>query len=202
MAEADGYSAVSALLPATVEPEPLPTGFADGVLAQVSREAAPSGGAIRGSWSRFQIVGYAALFVAAIVLGAGMLDARHDASVSQGLVQELLATDEGLELHGEGPAEAKILPIKAGAAMVIASGFEEPPPGRTYQLWMMEGDECRADYSDPGCHVWSGGLFDTSDGMGLSWYRGSMGNVDRAAVTIERTGGSEQPTGEPVCISG
>lgn len=66
-----------------------------------------------------------------------------------------------------------------------------PPPGETYQLWAR---------SDDG-RVWSLGTF-TTDTTGVAQYTATVGNdiasYSAALVTLEKAGGSDAPTSQPV----
>ncbi|MFD3313163.1 anti-sigma factor domain-containing protein [Streptomyces sp. NPDC058694] len=74
-------------------------------------------------------------------------------------------------------------------AVFVVSGMADPPQGKVYQLWFDDGGTMRsAGLMDPGRSdqsVLMHGALDGASGMG---------------ITIEPTGGSEQPTSTPLAL--
>ena len=189
MIEADGYARDASSLLLTVDPAPVPEGFEDRVFARVTDERAVPSTAPRRKrrWSLAAVMSVV-LLIATVALGVALLDTRNDLAESERVLAAVVGT-EGLELTGTNGAVAKMVPTDDGSVFV-ASGLPEPPEGRTYQLWLMRGDE-----------VTSGGTFDSSDGFARVEVPRSVEQFERAAVTVEPAGGSEEPTSEPVMAS-
>jgi anti-sigma-K factor RskA len=190
MAEADELSEAADSLSLTVEPVSPPFGFTQTVLERVAqeRDVAPTPGTTRNRWRPIVALSYAAVAVFAVVMSAIALDARQDAEVNRRAVTALLDAVQGIELRGEAGV-AKVVPGEAGAVFV-ATGLEDLPGGRTYQLWLLRD----------GTPV-SAGTFDVSEGVVVLRTTRSPDAFDGAAVTVEPSGGSPQPTTDPVMKS-
>ncbi|MGH2699063.1 MAG: anti-sigma factor [Actinomycetota bacterium] len=191
MAEADHLSDAADSLLSSVEPVAMPPAFTRTVLERVERERAgttlsmPS----RRRWKPLMALSFAAVVVFAAVMGAIALNARQDADANRRLATALLGGSQGIELEGAGGVVAKVVPGETGAVFV-ATGLEDVPSDRTYQLWLMR----------EGVPV-SAGTFDVSEGVAILRTSRSPRAFDGAAVTIEPSGGSPQPTTEPVIQS-
>jgi len=197
--EAKSHSDVIDELALTIDPAPLPAGFADGVLALAQRrEPAPSetpepaGAQVRPfrPFRRPALSGILAAAAAVIigVLGAGFLDARSDLQRSRQVISALTA-ERGLALTGTGGSEGHMVPTENGA-LFAAVGLPEPPAGRTYQLWALQNEG-----------PLSLGTFGVEDGEAVVRIEDPVEGVDGMAVTVEPEGGSEQPSTDPVMRS-
>jgi anti-sigma-K factor RskA len=208
-AEADGYAEVAAALPLAVEPEPLPEGFTERLMARLAmpeapapptsqtpgrRAAAPPAAPTRGlkrPRARSRLghgLAYAALAIAIAVLAVNLWTLRREAQQDHRLLQAIVRY-EGMWLRGKDDAAGRIVATKEGG-LFVASGLPEAPPGRTYQLWLIyaAGPE-------------SGGTFEPSDGVAVVTTDKSLEHVQVVAVTLERAGGSAQPTTNPIIKS-
>ncbi|MBA2274366.1 MAG: anti-sigma factor [Actinobacteria bacterium] len=194
--EAKAHSGVIDELALTVDPVPLPVGFADGVLALAKRREPSPGetpepaGAQVLPFRRPVLSGVVAAAAAAIigVLGAGFLDARSDLRRTRQVIIALTA-DHGLALAGAGGSEGHMVPTENGA-LFAAVGLPEPPAGRTYQLWVLRNDQ-----------FLSLGTFGVEEGEAVVRIEDPVEGVDGMAVTVEPEGGSEQPSTDPVMRS-
>ena len=188
MAEADAYGAATEGLALSVEPAPLPAGFADSVLAKVARPAPQPAPAPR-PWNRWlAALGAASLLVIGL-LTAALLDTRTDYDRAQRALAQILHDDRGMRLTGESGAVARMIPTPDGG-LFAAAGLREPPEGHTYQLWIIrEGTPEDA------------GTFDVADGSVVLDVEDSLEGAEAVAVTIELDGGAAQPTTDPVISS-
>lgn len=201
MREAEGFSAPAAALALAVEEAPLPAGFADAVVARVASErperaAAPS--RVDG-WFRWRkvLAGVAAAsVVATIVLAGAFLAQRAQVRRYEDAVPPLVH-GEGMRLAGAGGAVARMVPTADGATL-FATGLDEAPERHTYQLWLMV---CTDPEVIETCDPTSAGTFDVSGGIAVLETRTSLEGYDRAAVTVEPDGGSDDPTTLPVIDS-
>lgn len=75
-----------------------------------------------------------------------------------------------------------------GRAVMIGDGVPEPPPGKTYQLWLQH----------PGDGMVSAGLM--PDSREPTVLTGDVVTANAAAITVEPASGSPQPTSEPVAL--
>lgn len=76
------------------------------------------------------------------------------------------------------------------SSAVIVDGMAPAPRDRVYQLWYIDEEGARA-----------AGIL-TVAGEGRSWYvlDGEMDDDDSVGVTVEPTGGSDQPTTDPIVV--
>ncbi|MDQ5816133.1 MAG: anti-sigma factor [Actinomycetota bacterium] len=196
--EAEELSSIASGLTLTVAAEEPPAGFADRVFERLDQEAPSVAEPSRWRGRRFlPALGVAALLALTAIFGGAWLDARNDLRERDEVVRALLASD-GMELEGTG-ATGKMVPTDDGA-IFAATGLEAPPDGETYQLWVMKG-ACGEDEKGP-CEIESVGTFDASGGPVVLETARSIDGFDQAAVTVEPDGGSNQPTTEPVIVSG
>lgn len=210
MQEADAFAAAVPALALTVEPVELPAGFTDSVLSKI-REQQPSEVKVRArrSWSLFPRLAVGGLAIVAALLTGAFLDARGDAEQAQRelvalertverneeVLSSLVRHDDGWRLEGTTGAVGRMVPTQDGATFA-AAGLPAPPEGHVYQLWLLRG----ACGDDP-CAPTSAGLFDVDSGLVVVDVDRSVRNFAGAAVTLEPTGGSEQPTTDPLLAS-
>ena len=201
MAAAESFSEVTATLATAVEPADVPDGFADRVMAQVadSREPATvdvTERALRRTRPRWvPALSFAALALVAAVLGAGLVMARGDLAEHRDALAAL-ASGEGIALEGPRGARA-VVASTGGGGVLVARGLEQPPAGRTYQLWLME-PACLPGEPGPCEGPVSAGTFGAADELVVVDSTLDPDDYGAAAVTIEPEGGSEQPTTAPV----
>jgi anti-sigma-K factor RskA len=186
-----------------VEPVPLPPGFTERVMAKVAAESPPEAVGARSkrrlSFSLGPALAAAALLLATAVMAALFLDARSDLADSKRLSAALWRAKADITLAGEGRASGKMLTTSDGGMVFISRGLAEAEEGRDYQLWLMRGS-C-ADVADPACEKISAGTFEVTNGVAIIRSPDSLKGFKRAAVTVERDGGSPQPTTNPVLLS-
>jgi anti-sigma-K factor RskA len=210
--EASEYADVAASLALAVEPDPLPEGFAERVLARLalpdapapptsesrapptSEAAAPHAPPTRAhrprrkrSWLGHGLA-YAALAITIAILAANLWTLQRESQRDQRLLWAIVRY-EGMWLRGEGDVAGRMMATEDGG-LFVASGLPEAPSGRTYQLWLI-------DASGPE----SGGTFEASEGVAVVRTEKSLEHVEGVAVTVERPGGSARPTSEPVIRS-
>jgi anti-sigma-K factor RskA len=189
LAEAERFAETAASLALLGgDEEELPAGFADRVLAEVRPAGSPS--PTRAGWWRTALAGATALLVIAVgALGVLLFDTRSDLSEARALTEAIVTTAPGIELDGERADRAKLL-TQGEEALFVATGMDEPPAQRTYQLWFIED----------GTPV-SAGTFAPQDGVAVLRVPRAFGSDSAAAVTIEPLGGSPEPTTDPILTS-
>ena len=201
MREAESFSGAATSLALAVEEAPVPAGFADAVVARAESERPAGAGApVKVEWWfrwRKLLAGAAAASVVAmIVLASAFLAQRAQVQSYESAIAPLVH-GEGLRLAGAGGAVARMVPTADGATL-FATGLGEAPDRHTYQLWLMECDEPNVIET---CDPTSAGTFDVSGGIAVLEIGSSLEGYDRAAVTVEPEGGSEEPTTLPVIDS-
>jgi anti-sigma-K factor RskA len=186
--EANSYAEVVAAMHETVEPTPLPAGFASRVISSVQTK--PATKARRGTtWDRWRLglaVGATAL---AMIFGVGLIDARSDLA-DRDRVFNALVREDGLAMTGASGAVARVVPEGEGSVLVVA-GLPDTPDEHTYQLWLLE------EGADPE----SAGTFEVEDGVAIFESEREMSGFEGAAVTLEPEGGSPAPTSDPILAS-
>jgi anti-sigma-K factor RskA len=102
------------------------------------------------------------------------------------------ATVATAPLQGGGTLTA-IVSERLGQAVVLTERLPEPPAGRTYQLWLVGGND----------RPRSAGLLTprrSTDGDSRPVVVRQLRPGDRIAITHEPAGGSEQPTMQPLAV--
>jgi anti-sigma-K factor RskA len=201
MAEAESLAATTSTLALAVTPETVPEGFADRLMGRVAEpeaEAEPQPRAAR-RWSLTTVLSVAALLVVIAVLAAGWFDARSDLARNQRVVDVVLDARGGIDLAGSGDGVGKVVSSEEGGSVFVAQGLDAAPEDHIYQLWLMKGS-C-ADPTSASCRVHGVGTFDSEAGISVLRTSRPLSGYEKAAVTIEPTGGSAAPTTEPVLIS-
>ena len=190
-AELADFKAVSESLALAVAPADVPAGFADRVMAAAVGDrpvAEPS--RLKRRWARLGILAGAALLAAVIAVTGTIIENNNDSQRRQEVLA-LLSSDDGISLTGDDEVIGKV----SGSKFALA-GVDEAPEGKTYQLWLMKGDDCQSAEPDE-CTLISGGTFEAEDGIALVELDESAGQWEDAAVTIEDEGGAEAPTSKP-----
>lgn len=190
-AEVDELSKTAESLALSVEPVDPPAGFTRSILDRVADERAEAATPSPALGSRRPLLAFlaAGMAVLAMVLGAIALDARGEADANRRVATALLEGSEGMEMRGEAGVQAKVVPGEDGAVFV-ATGLDGLPHDRTYQLWFLKDGS-----------MVSAGVFDVSDGVAVLRTPRSPEGFEAAAVTVEPSGGSRQPTTAPVIDS-
>jgi anti-sigma-K factor RskA len=94
-----------------------------------------------------------------------------------------------LEGTGDAPQQghAEVMILDDDRAVLMAEDMPRAPEGRTYQIWVIEGD-----VPEPG------GLFEPRGESVAAVVEKPLDEGDVIAVTIEPAGGSQQPTTDPL----
>ena len=95
---------------------------------------------------------------------------------------------------------ARTVPLEAGAgrlvvdddgrAVLVLDGLDPAPQGKTYELWIVEGENAAP-----------AGLFRGQDGRDWVGLDGIVAPGDVVAVTLEQAGGVEVPSNDPIVAS-
>lgn len=204
-------------LAATIEPIEAPAALRGRVLAAIATEAAadgrdskperapeterPASAAPRRfgmtSWLGWAAAAASVLLVAVVGAWALAVQARNvDLERRQALIAEAFearAADNAqvATLSGTGPASgatgfAAFTP--EGEGYILLGGLPPAPPGQTYQAW----------YIVDGNPVSAGVLNVGDDGLALLSGVSPPTGTQLIALTIERAGGAEQPTSDPI----
>lgn len=192
-AEAESYTEALAALATSVEPVPLPKGFAERVLTEARGESpAPvtREGARNRTWRRFLVPGLAvlaaiSLFGTTLAL-VGSLERQDE---YERVVASLVRDPDALSLDGPGGAQGVVASGKEGSVLV-AVDLGAAPRGRDYQLWLIEDGVPVPDVT-----------FDVTGSVVVVESKFDLSDYEGAAITVEPEGGSQQPTTDPVLSS-
>lgn len=194
--EVAGFRATAARLGSTTA-EPAPATMRASVLGQLDsvRQEAPRVGSspsrARSPFVRVAAAAAAVLLVVAVGVGGFALGSGGDSPGDE--VAQVLARPDAtvLQLEGDdlGPARVVVSPSD-GRAVLVAGALAAPPAGSTYELWRVRDDVAT-----------SAGTFDPDDeGSVTTAVDLDVTDGDLVAVTVEPSGGSEQPT-FPIVLS-
>lgn len=154
-------------------------------------EERPATGRGRGgrprAWMRVVAAGVAAALLLAGGIGLGYLTIPRGESAQQAVarcVSGATVTRFSAENGGQLAYTSK---SGSTDVCVVGSGVRPPPPGKVYQLWTISGKT-----PSPGP------TFVPQDGTVLVTLRANLAGSQLMAVTIEPSGGSLQPTSDPV----
>ena len=86
--------------------------------------------------------------------------------------------------------EGRLVVGQDGRAVLVLNGLDPAPPGKTYEMWIFEGDE-----------MLPSGLFAGEDGVDIERVDGTVTPGDVVAVTLENEGGVEVSKNEPIVVS-
>ena len=175
------------------------------VVARVGSSAAAAGVEQRRfGWTLFLALALALALFAAVYFGGRERDLANELSrvrqqsnrqtVELTRVNQAFATLTGADTtvtpFGEGPSHAKgkVYVSPSRGVLLIAGDLRPAPPGNAYEMWILKGGQAKP-----------AGMFQSApDGSAMHLQRGSVGNADAVAVTLENEAGADQPTSAPL----
>jgi anti-sigma-K factor RskA len=119
--------------------------------------------------------------VGGVVWQQGRDDTSVQISVTDQVLQDPAAQRYTKELAG-GATATIVRSDKVNRAVIVTENMPAPPDGKVYQLWLQTPDR----------HLNSAGLM--PDGADTVLLEGDAGDAVGAGVSLEPSGGSEQPT--------
>lgn len=144
--------------------------------------------------SRLRLLGAAAAVLA--VLGAGTITAveltRDDQSHTVSTADRVLRAADAQSVYVDLPGDASarlVRSVSERKAVLITHGMPEAPGGKVYELWLQN----RAGRMVPA------GLMPRGGDQELV-LRGDAATATAAGITVEPSGGSEQPTSAPIAL--
>jgi anti-sigma-K factor RskA len=126
----------------------------------------------------------AAAVAAVIAIGLGLwgLSVSRDLDRTRDVARVL--SDPGARTIGLSGEKGRLVVGSGGDAVLVTSDLPAAPDGRTYQIWVIEDGKPA-----------SAGLFDDESVVELDRTAPDGSTV---AVTVEKSGGAEQPTSTPI----
>jgi anti-sigma-K factor RskA len=136
-------------------------------------------------------VGAVAAVAATVAIALGL----WGASVSNELDRErsllaILADPDAKTIPLEG-ATGRVVVTDTGDAALVVSGLATAPEGKTYELWVAEGDR-----------MLPAGVFDARHERDVVRLTRPVPPGSGVAVTVEDDGGAEAPTSDPIFTAG
>ena len=198
-AEVDELGAFAGLLALTPQEHEPPPALRRSIMSVVESEARSSSArseprfaGLREVFS-LQNLGLAAAAVLVIGLFSWNMLLQGELQDLQGRVANLQESPQSrmvaLEGTGDAPQQghAEVMILEDDRAVLMAEDMPRAPEGRTYQIWVIEGD-----VPEPG------GLFEPRGDSVAAIVEKPLDEGDVIAVTIEPAGGSRQPTTDPL----
>jgi anti-sigma factor RsiW len=183
--------AASSLAYATDAPAP-PTALRERILDQARAER-PNVVPLRRHWF-VPAVSAAAAVAAVVAVGLGIwaaslasdLDGERAARARDERAMAVLADPQARRIPLKGERGTLVV-SRTGQAALVVVGLGRAPEGKTYEAWVIEGGKpARA------------GIFAGGEGALAVPLRGPVPDGATVAVTLERKGGVNQPTGTPL----
>lgn len=141
----------------------------------------------------------AAAAAAGVAIGLGVWSAtlRGDLSDERAAVaqrEELLAlvASSGTDRYPVSGAEGTLVVAGDGRAALVLTGLAAAPEGRTYEVWVIEGDDVPPK---------AAGLFPGGGEASVVALTRPVPPGATVAVTVEAEGGVDAPTGEPLLVA-
>jgi anti-sigma-K factor RskA len=132
-------------------------------------------------------LGAAAAVAASVAVAVGLWAASLSNELDrQRSVLEILADPQARSLAMTG-GDGRLVVTGSGEAALVVSGLAAAPEGKTYEIWVIEGDRALP-----------AGLFDGSEARDVVRLTRPVPRRAAVAVTIEAAGGVDAPTSEPV----
>ncbi len=137
---------------------------------------------------------FAAAAAAAVIAIGGLAWSpwSDDAGSLSPMAQVAAAADAMRVSSSKGGVTTEVAYSKQlGKAAITVQGLPPAPEGQTYQVWYLGPDGAAS----------SAGLFGVdADGSGQALLTGDASSAAKVAMTVEPTGGSVQPTTDPLVV--
>ncbi len=191
-AEAEELTSLANLMAlAPTEHEPSP-GLRKNIMRVVESEASPRENARPSTLERMREfltlrrLGLAVTALLAIALLSWNVLLQSEVQDLRGQLED----SQTYAMQGAGEAsaaEAEVVELEDGRAVLVAENIPSVPEDQTFQIWVIEDGTPR-----------SGGTFRPEDGTAAAALDAPLAGAEAVAVTVEPAGGSEQPTSDPV----
>ena len=143
------------------------------------------------------VLAAAAAMAAVVALSAGLwaarlsgdLDDARSALERERAAAAVLADPEARTVALQA-GDGRLVVGPEGEAVLVLDGMDPAPAGKTYELWIIEGDTPQR-----------AGLFPGRDGTDVVPVDGTVAEGDIVAVTIEDAAGVDAPTTTPIVAS-
>jgi anti-sigma-K factor RskA len=174
-----------------VESPPPPPSLRDRILQQARAER-PNVVPLRPAWRSWPVAAAAAAACAAIGLGiwaaslSSSLDRERSARDRQERILSIVG-DPGARHVALNGARGSLVVSRSGAAALVVAHLRSAPPGKTYEAWVIRNRSPRP-----------AGTFQDAGAVRLTR---PVPEGAVVAITIERRGGVDAPTGRPIATA-
>lgn len=120
---------------------------------------------------------------------SGDLDETRTALARERAAAAIVA-DPGSRTVDLATGAGRLVVASDGTAALVLTGLGSAPTGRTYQAWIIEGD-----------NPIPAGIFPGEDGVDVVLVDGDVAEGEVVAVTLEQAGGAETPSLPPLVAS-
>jgi anti-sigma-K factor RskA len=134
----------------------------------------------------------AAATVAILSSGGFIVWRQANTDPSQAIADRVLAAGDATRTSKRFPDGSTATIVRSGSlrtAVIVTTGMPQAPSGKVYQLWLQ----------DPTGHMASAGLMPPGPDQ-VVVLEGDASKATGAGITIEPTGGSGQPTSDPIVL--
>ena len=127
-----------------------------------------------------------AAVAAAVAIGLGLWGVSLSDDLDTQRQASALLADPNAQAVSLTGAEGRLVVSPDGQAALVVS-LDEAPAGKTYEAWVIRDGEATP-----------AGVFDAEDGRGVHVLDEPVGAGATVAVTLERDGGVDAPSGDPL----
>ncbi|MGH3133540.1 MAG: anti-sigma factor domain-containing protein [Gaiellaceae bacterium] len=139
------------------------------------------------------VAAVAAVVALAVGLWASRLSSDLDdarAALERERAAAAVLADPGARTVALEAGQGRLVVAENGRAVLVLDGLDPAPPGKTYETWVIEGE-----------NALPAGLFPGSDGIDVVSVEGVVEPGDVVAVTIEDEDGAQVPSTDPIAAS-
>jgi anti-sigma-K factor RskA len=136
----------------------------------------------RRSWS-IPALAAAAAVAAVVAVALGLVAIRLSSDLDEARSALEILQDPDARTVNLQTGTGRLVVDPGGRAVLVLGGLEAAPEGKTYEVWVVEGDT-----------PLPAGLFPGTGASELIDVEGTVGAGDVVAVTLEEAGGAETPT--------
>jgi anti-sigma-K factor RskA len=134
----------------------------------------------------YALAGVAAV-AAAVAIGFGIWGASLSDRVDELEATRAILGDPNARTIGLAGADGRLVVSETGDAALLVSGLRRAPSGKDYEVWVIQGNKPRR-----------AGLFEARKGSDLVRLDRRVPRGAVVAVTVEKDGGVEAPSGSPI----
>jgi anti-sigma factor RsiW len=133
------------------------------------------------------VSGMAAAAAAAVAIGVGIWAASLSSDLDREREKLGILADPGARALALSGTNGRLVIAPEGDAVLVVGGLDPAPEGKTYEIWVIAGGRAAP-----------AGLFGGADERDVVRLDRRVPRGAQVAVTLERAGGVDQPTSDPL----